>query len=157
MRYSISCPAWSNRIKGLVSTPEKSVRKFSQFFSTLETFQGEPVWKLQASVIEGYTFLPSFESARMDILPAQREAKNRYLSYTPCTWTMINNHKVLFVQASVLWDMMVLTMCNFQMDEYMETAAAKLDADKLGQEKNTIRMLCTGADVEKVAEEKAPS
>ena len=85
----------------------------------------------------------------MDILPRQREARNKYLNYIPCTWTIVNNHRGLFVPASILWDMMVLTKCNFRVDEYMETAVAKLDVEGLEQNKNTIRMLSIGTNVEK--------
>ncbi|KAL2038430.1 hypothetical protein N7G274_008769 [Stereocaulon virgatum] len=69
MRPSISSHAWSKQRSNLVDVTEKSISKFSELISSLTIFQGEPLWRLKASAIEGYAFLPLLKSARMDILP----------------------------------------------------------------------------------------
>ena len=45
-----------------------------------------------------------------------------------------------------MWNMMVLTMCNFRIDEYMETKIAKLSDDDLELIKSTIRNLCNAEE-----------
>jgi len=116
---------WSPRVISLLEMPEKAILKTTKFLGTLTCFQSEPHWKLRASAIEGFTFLPQLKSVRADILPRQTNAKNEYIAYIPLTWILINNLRSLDTSADILWDMMVLTVCNFRMDEYMETAAAK--------------------------------
>ena len=144
MRPSISPHAWSEKTINLVNISEKSIFKFPRLVASLTDFRDEPLWRLKASTIEGFAFLPLLKSARMDILPRQKGAKNEYLDFIPCTWVLINNSKRLFLQANLLWDMMVLTMCNFRVDEYMETVVATLGVDRLGPIKSIIRTLCVG-------------
>lgn len=139
---------WSDRTKSLAEVPEKFIFEFLQLFTALQVFQGEPLWKLKASAIEGYMFLPQLKSAPMEILQRQKGAKNEYLNYIPCTWTIVNNQRGLYLGATLLWDMMVLTMCNFRVDEYMETAIAKLGGDELEAIKSIIRMLCRRQEAE---------
>lgn len=99
---------------------------------------------MKLSAIEGLLFLPILKSARADILPRQRDAKNQYLDQIPITWIIKNNTRDLFLPANVLWDMMVLTVCNFRVDEYMETSVAKMSDAALQKTKTTISELCAG-------------
>ncbi len=92
--------------------------------------------------MEGYAFLGQLSSARMDILPRQREAKSEYLAYVPLTWILVNNVYGLDLSAKLLWDMMVLTVCNFGKDEYMETVVARCSETNLEQIKFIIYDLC---------------
>lgn len=149
MRPTRSSYEWSDQMRNLVHISEESVTKFSHILSSLQVFYGQPIWRLKASVIEGYVFLPQLESARTDILPRQKGAKNEYVNYIPCTWVVINNHKDLFLQANLLWDMMVLTICNFRVDEYMETAVPKLSEERLKLIRSTIHSICTDVKVNK--------
>lgn len=141
--------AWSDKVTNLFDIPEDAVARHCRFLSTIETFKAVPFWKIQASVIEGYTFLPQLKAARTDILPRQKGAKNEYLNLIPCTWTVVNYHNDLLLPANLLWDMMVLTVCNFRVDEYMETAGAKLGEDNLGKAKSIIYDLCAPEELEK--------
>ena len=156
MRPSISSHAWSKQISNLVHVTEKSISKFSKLISSLMIFQGEPLWRLKASAIEGYAFLPLLKSARMDILPRQKGARNKYLDFIPCTWVLINNHKGLFLQANLVWDMMVLTMCNFRVDEYMETVVAKFSEEGLESVKSAIHSLCAQEKINGIQTKKRP-
>lgn len=56
---------------------------------------------------------------------------------------MVNHHNHLFLSADIPRDMMVLTVCNIRVDEYMETIVAKLMEDNLEQAKFIIHDLCT--------------
>ena len=143
MKVSQASYKWSNEMKHVIDIPEEPVSKLVQLFSTLESFQNEPHWKLMASVLEGYAFLPQLKTVGRTILPEQKEAKNEYLAYIPCTWVIVNNHHRLSLSANRLWDMMVLTVCNFRVDEYMESVVAKLSNDRLELIKLLIHDLCS--------------
>lgn len=157
MMPSISLYAWSDRTINLVDVSGKSISRFSKLISSLKDFESEPLWRLKASAIEGHAFLPLLKSARTDILPRQKGAKNEYLDLVPCTWVLINNHKKLFLQANILWDMMVLTVCNFRVDEYMETVVAKSgNGTRLELVKAAIRTLCVPDKMNGVQSRKRP-
>ena len=134
---------WSSQISELVSIPEQLISKSSGLFSALSLFREQPIWHLRASLIEGYTFLPMLKSRGTDILPKQENAKNEYLDLIPCTWVIVNNRKSLFMPAKILWDMMVLTIGNFRVDEYMENVLAKCGLGFLELAKSIISSFCT--------------
>lgn len=141
MKVSETSHTWSNRVKNLVDIPESSLAKLIQLFTNLEDLQNEPRWKLVASALEGYLFLPQLKLAGSRVLPEQKGAKNEYLAYIPFTWILVNNYHCLFLSANMLWDMMVLTVCNFRVDEYMESAVTKLSDACLEPVKAMIRHL----------------
>ncbi len=143
MRPSATSHAWSEQISGLVKSSEKLGSKISTMVSNMDTYHNQPIWKLNASIIEGTAFLPLLKSTRMDILPCQKEAKNEYLDLIPCIWVLVNNHKCLFKQANLLLDMMVLTLCNFRVDEYMETVVANIGDERFEQVKIATASLCS--------------
>ena len=157
MMPSMSSYTWSERTINLLDVPGKFVSRFSTLISSLGNFESEPLWRLKASAIEGHAFLPLLRSARTDILPRQKGAKNEYLDLIPCTWVLINNYKKLFLQANVLWDMMVLTVCNFRVDEYMETVVARFGSGTtLDCVKAAIRTLCMPDKTNGVQSRKRP-
>ena len=133
---------WSHKVRGLFKLPQDSIFKHSRFLSTMTEFRTEPLWRIQASVVEGYTFLPQLKSTQMAILPHQEGAANEYLNLIPCIWTVVNHHSHLHIPACLLWDMMVLTLCNFRVDEYMENTGTKLIEDNVEQVKAVIHDLC---------------
>ena len=139
----LSSHVWSEQISGLVKSSQKLGSKISTMVSKIDTYHDQPSWKLNAVVIEGTAFLPLLKSTRMDILPRQKEAKNEYLDLIPCIWVLVNNYKGLFNQANLLWDMMVVTLCNFRVDEYMETVVARIRDERFEQIKVAIISLCS--------------
>ena len=146
MRTTEASRQWSSVVKDLLQVPEKAVEKISKLFSSLQGFHAEPAWKIEACVLEGLLFVPQLKSARADILPGQKAAKNEYLNFIPCTWVLVNNMQHLFLNAKLLWDMMVLTLCNFRVDEYMETSLTELQKGDVDEVRSIIRELCAGGN-----------
>ena len=134
---------WSKQISNLVQISEKLVSKMSQMISHIDSYSDQPIWKLNASIIEAGAFLPLLKSARTELLPRQRGAKDEYLDVIPCTWVLVNNYKTLFMPSDLLWDLMVLSICSYRVDEYMETTVAGFSDDKLQQVKVAISGLCS--------------
>ena len=143
MQPSISRYVWSEQIYELMQFSEKLVSRTSTIISSIKPYQDQPIWKLDASVIEGKAFLPQLKSTRREVLPGQKNAKNEYLDLIPYTWVLVNNHKGLFLPASLLWDMMVITIGNFRVDEYMESVVAKISQDNREQIRQVISALCS--------------
>ena len=133
---------WSDRVKNLLKIPEKEAKKVGCLFTQLQCFRTEPAWKVQTSVLEGLMFLYQLRSSQASLLGGQQVAKNEYLAFIPCTWVVVNNIQDLFLDAELLWGMMVLTLGNFRVDEYMETTLATLDGQGIEEMKILIRSLC---------------
>lgn len=140
--------AWSDGMKSLVDIPEDRLSKLLQLFSTLQDFRSEPRWKMVASVQEAYTFLSQLKSAGSNFMPEQRGAKNEYVAFIPLTFILVNNHHRLFLSTNLLWDMMVHSLNNYHVDEYMESVVAKLSDANLEPVKAMIRHLCNAQESE---------
>ncbi|KAK3168218.1 hypothetical protein OEA41_004664 [Lepraria neglecta] len=54
-----------------------------------------------------------------------------------------------FLDTYLLWDMVVLTLCNFRVDECMGTTIAQLGEPDLKEAKTVIQTLCNGRNAEK--------
>ncbi|MCJ1349833.1 hypothetical protein MMC31_008074 [Peltigera leucophlebia] len=137
--------AWSDRVSNLVHISAGSICKICEFLSSLEVYHGEPIWKLKASALEGLAFLPRLKTAGDNILKGQEGTKKEYFNYIPITWATVNNVKEVFMDADLLLEMMVLTVCNFRVDEYMENVVVNFmhDESDLAKAKAVVRMLCT--------------
>ena len=145
MNAQIGTHQWTDRFKEAAGIHSQKIMRLSKFFSSLPTLRKEPSWKILVSVVEGFSFLPQLVDARSKIFPRQQLAEDRYLEYIPCTWIVINNCDALCLEPFVLWDMMVMSMLDFLVDEYMESTVAKLSVTELNLLCIRISALCKGA------------
>ena len=139
---------WTNSFEKRAGFHSRNIMRLSKFFGSLPTLRMEPSWKILVSVIEGFSFLPQLLEARSKIFPRQQPAEDRYLEYIPCTWIIINNCDVLCLEPFVLWDMMVMSMLDFLVDEYMESTVAKLPEIGLHLLRIRVPALCKYAKTE---------
>ena len=138
---------WCEAVEGMFTTiPLDAVSSFQRFFSRLPLFSNEKEWKLKASLIEGYLFLPRLRRIRLEIFPRDGMAEDKYLEYIPFTWTASNNLQGAFIQNSLVWDMMVISMLNYQVDEYMEAVVGEQFGENLEPVQAIVRRLCGGTD-----------
>ncbi|KAL8725342.1 MAG: hypothetical protein Q9166_007402 [cf. Caloplaca sp. 2 TL-2023] len=118
---------WTERGKSIFHVSPKEENKITHLFCGLQIFRSEPAWKVRNCVVEGLLFLPHLRSSHANVLGGEQAAKNEYLSFIPCTWVVVNNLRSIFMDTYLLRDMMELTLCNFRVDEYMETTLAQLN------------------------------
>lgn len=139
---------WTDRFEKIAGSHSRNIMRLSKFFSSLPTLRKEPSWKILVSVVEGFSFLPQLLDARSKIFPRRQSAEDKYLEYIPCTWIVINNCDALCLEPFVLWDMMVMSMLDFLVDEYMESTVAKLSEIGLHLLCSRIPALCKSAKTE---------
>ena len=137
---------WGEEVLGLTNITTTSVDKFLQFFSRLPLFAQEPRWRLRASLTEGFLFLPQLKRRSRDIFLRTDMAEDKYLEYIPLTWTTVNGMKQNPLSASNLHEMMVVSMLNYQVDEYMEAVVGNYYKDRLPQVRHVILELCREPD-----------
>lgn len=112
-------PGWGEKVSSLCKVPTTRLDGFCKFFSGLPLFSQEPEWRIQASIVEGYVIAPALQRAALEveILP-QRQGK--YLEYIPFTWTLSNNAAGFGLSTQVLFEMMLISILNFQVDKWFE-------------------------------------
>ncbi|KAJ5625394.1 hypothetical protein N7510_001703 [Penicillium lagena] len=113
--------AWGEKVSGMHSIPLAAVDKFSKLFSRLPALSSEPEWKLRMSAVEGFLFGRALRQVRLDVFPRKGMGKDKYFDYVPICWTAANNAAGFGLSADIMWDMIVLSMLVFQVDEYLES------------------------------------
>ena len=126
MKASPSEYAWSQNTQDLTRLPTKSITKLEKFFSSLPLFSKIPNHEIMIlmSLSESYFSLPQLRCSIPAIFPRNDEAESKYLEYIPFTWISCSN---LAAQAdsAILMDMMVISVLNYQVDQYMEAVIAR--------------------------------
>ena len=140
---------WNEETKDLIAIPLKQAMMLRVFFNNLPEYLGQPGWKILASVIEGFAYLPQLKAARLEIFPRQKSANDKYLTYVPITWTLVNNCKGHFLDGALLWDMIVVSMLDYLVDEYLESVVAILSERDLASVEQIVKCCCKSPDVKR--------
>ena len=149
MHGSFLTHEWSCKMGIMDSAQPMHLRKMTQFISSLEAYSAVPGWKILTSVIEGFSYLPELTQTKSAIFPAIAPSEEKYPSYIPCSWIVVNNLAGLFLDANLLWDMMVISMLNFQVDTYMESEITALRQEDMSSLISIIRTLCENPPTER--------
>ncbi|RAH55100.1 Ent-kaurene synthase [Aspergillus piperis CBS 112811] len=146
---------WGKPTTGLCQVPRERIDRFCQFFARLPIFEGEPTWRLRASIVEGDLLFPALRRTALELaifpFPTVNQTA-KYLEYIPLTWTTSNSSAGKFgLSTARMIEMMVLSLLNFQVDKWFEetTEASRLQGDWTAL-RSVIRELFT----EKIEEEK---
>ncbi|CAF9930592.1 hypothetical protein IMSHALPRED_008227 [Imshaugia aleurites] len=82
-------------------------------------FANTPEWLIQASLVEGYLFLPQIRDVRYAVFPGDNLAEDQHFGYIPFMWVSANCVDRRFIGAEFLHQMMILSVLNRQFEEYM--------------------------------------
>ncbi|KAI0906511.1 aphidicolan-16beta-ol synthase [Ustulina deusta] len=102
------------------STLDKHVKLFSK----AELFSPHPEWELQGSMIEAVLLKPLLLKRRLEVFQRQGMQEDKYFDLIPLFWTSPNNRARTFASASFLYEVSLLSMLTYQVDEFMEASAA---------------------------------
>ena len=140
-------PAWSPRFKTATDVQPLAITKFSNFFSKIPMFSHwHDSWTLKSLLIESRLFLPRLRAIRLNIFPREEMAEDRYLEYIPFTWVGCNALSKP-VHPTILWEMMLVSMLNYQADEYMEAVVGLHFQHNLQLIRKLIDHLCLPTSV----------
>ena len=156
MHAPFSHHVWSNKMEETVTTTAADAVSLSQFFHRIPEYSNIPGWKILASVIEGSLYLRRLRLARYGIFPHRQSSKDKYLDYIPCSWTIVNNCTGAFLDSTLMWDMMVISMLDFLVDEYVESVLVQLRERDIVLLQQMVRALCRKPDTESARETGLP-
>ena len=142
MKANLASYRWTDRVSTLAPLPIPKINRFWRFFSRLPLFSAQPEWKLQLSIAEGYLYLPRLQNIQSEVFPSRQGADDKYLEYLPLTWTTCNSLKDVFLPPKLLWEMIVISMLNYQADEYMEVIVAERPEQDLHSLRAHISQFC---------------
>src|ERR1051326_9153108 len=131
-------------------TPEKDANmpkdKASQkiaglayFFHSLPNLAKEPIFKIKAGAVESALYATKLRSIRNDIFPPTNAKEgDKYIDYIPIMWTIHNSVRKAFVPPVHIWDLSVISMFIFLVDEYMEGYVSQLNREELSDLRTAI-------------------
>lgn len=101
---------------------ELSMTKLAQLFATLSLFtqKKDHTRRLFLAAKQSLPLLSYLRTHRHDIFPQRAEQEDKYLMYIPLTWTACNAFDTASMPLRLIQDMALLSMLNYQVDEYME-------------------------------------
>jgi hypothetical protein len=124
------------------STTKKKITKLEDFFSQVPAFSSCPTWKLQLSLLQCAIYTTALKDHRYDVFPPTGSSSNeKYQDYIPFTWIGCKDVLSAPVIPRTLWDMMLVSMFNFQVDAFMETVVRKCYNGRLDELKAMISSL----------------
>lgn len=120
--FQANIPAYDfgNVLDKWIVLPFEKVKGFSKFYSQLPLFKRMPNWQIQASLIEGYLFLPQLAKVKLSVFDRKGLNEDKYFEYIPFSWIGPNNVSGTFTGPGLLYDLMVIALLNYQVDEYIE-------------------------------------
>ncbi|TGJ87119.1 hypothetical protein E0Z10_g1665 [Xylaria hypoxylon] len=125
-KASSSAPAASGTIGASLwkNVSTSSLDKHVKLFSKAELFSAHPEWELKGSMIEAVLLKPLLLKRRLEVFQRQGMQEDKYFDLIPLFWTSPNNRARTFASASFLYEVSLLSMLTYQVDEFMEAVAA---------------------------------
>ncbi len=103
----------------------------SKFFSSLGRLNKESLAVVKVSMLEATFYRSLLKAMRKKIFPQTlAKEKDKYLHYIPIMWVLPSTCDAIFSSPRYLFDMMVLSMYIFLVDEYMESKVAQFSRDE---------------------------
>ncbi|KAE8408331.1 terpene synthase family protein [Aspergillus pseudonomiae] len=132
----------SKEYEVVMEAPRATLYRFRNFYSCLPLLAAEPHWQLTSALNEAALWYPRLAAQRHRIFPRHNMTADKYLEYIPQTWTLCNAHNGHALEPEFMWDMMMISMLNYQVDEFLESVVGGYPLEKLDVVRGTIRRLC---------------
>ncbi|PLB51302.1 Ent-kaurene synthase [Aspergillus steynii IBT 23096] len=144
MKAPVSEWPWTPEVAAIFSAEDKKLKMMATFFGRLPLFQKTGTKTMLLAVMEAKLYSRLLKTVRLDIFPRDemRMTEDKYIEYIPAAWCCVNAATEFPLAGTIMWDMMVISMLNYQADEYMETAVAQLSDRQVSQLKSTLRSEC---------------
>ena len=142
-----------NRMKSLLNIEYDKMAKFADMFQRIPLLASQPRWLILASWIEGQLFLPMLQDVRQVAFHRPGLTKDKYFAFIPVMWTLANNTNGCNTSARLLFDMMRVSVLNFQADEFMETVVDAGYGDDISTVRDIIEDLFKSISLASVGEQ----
>ncbi|PVH92485.1 hypothetical protein DM02DRAFT_677472 [Periconia macrospinosa] len=110
----------------------KKALSLASFFHSLPALKKAGFFKLKAGAMESAYYVAKLKTMRNDIFPVTNAKEmDKYFDYIPIMWAISSIVRDAFVPPVLIWDISVLSMYIFLVDEYMEGFVAQFTAMEL--------------------------
>ncbi|ORY03144.1 hypothetical protein BCR34DRAFT_573697 [Clohesyomyces aquaticus] len=116
--------------------------KLATFFHGLPNLREEPAFKLKGAAIESSFYVQKLKGMRLDIFPpTDSKEKDKYFNYIPVMWCIHNAMRKVWAPPVFIWDISVVSLFIFLVDEYMEGTVEKFSLKELAELRQGIESM----------------
>lgn len=133
MNSSAEKQSWTSEVEELFEIDGTKAQKMSKFFGQLPLLQDLSESTMMFAIYEAAMYASRLKQVRLDVFPRDDigMSADKYLDYIPIAWTTINAANNFKLSGDEMWEMMVISMLNYQADEYMESVVSRLTEPSL--------------------------
>ena len=91
----------------------------TKYYARQSWFAKVPEWQIQACLVESQLFLPQLEQARYAVFPQNYLKEDQYFETIPFTWLAANILERRSIGPEFLYQMMIVSFLNRQLDDYI--------------------------------------
>ena len=128
-------------IESYFEIPLAKVTIQTKYYSRQAWFANTPEWLIQASLIEGFLFLPQIKEVRYAVFPCDTLVEDQHFAYIPFMWVSANNREKKQIGGEFLYQSMVLSVLNRQFEEYMVNVVGETFAGCLFEIEDIIQSI----------------
>lgn len=119
---------WSSAIVDCFSLRSDVRKQMGYLFPILPLFQKSKLASLDLVLTEAGQISKRLGKSR-DILFTRDDipmTADKYVDFIPMVWVACNHRNGHILSANIVWEMVLLSLLNFQVDEYMESVVARI-------------------------------
>ena len=91
----------------------------TKYYARQSWFAKVPEWQVQACLVESQLFLPQLKQVRHAVFPQGYLQEDQYFETIPFTWLAASNFDRRFIGPEFLYQMMIISFLNRQLDDYI--------------------------------------
>ena len=110
-------------------------------FAKLPFFADTPSWLFDACIVEAHLYQPLIKRIGSENFPQQDIKATKHLEIIPFLFTSSSHAEGAGLCPSILCQMIVTSLCLYEIDHYMEAILSRLDLNGLDEVKTVIRNL----------------
>lgn len=114
------------------------LRKHVELFAEAPLFAAHPRWELTGSMVESTLFTTMVRNHRTAVFDRADVEEDKYFDVIPFFWTSSNNRARCYVCTEFIYEMSIIALLNFQVDEFMEATAGPTFAGHFDQLRDLI-------------------
>jgi hypothetical protein len=119
---------WMSSIVDSFTLPQGSLKKTKYLLSNLPLFRDTTLSLLELNLIQAQLMATQLKLSRNSLFSRSDipMTGDKYLEFIPMIWVTCNQKNDLSLSYKTMWEMVLLSLFNFQVDEYMESMVARL-------------------------------
>ncbi|KAJ4357231.1 uncharacterized protein N0V89_001806 [Didymosphaeria variabile] len=155
LHFQVVDVPWTPSIADGFTLPQGSMKKTQYLVSSLPLFRGAKFASMELVLVEARLMAARLNSFR-DSLFSRSEipmTADKYLEFIPMIWVTCNHKNGQRLSYKTMWEMVLLSLLNFQVDEYMESVVASVPEagisqlmDLLKQQSKSASMAATNSN-----------